>query len=97
MCGMLEPPIPLCYQFCVAVPNEPAMPSTLKARVEILEQQVQALTDARPAAGRNKDWRRTFGASAADAGFEEMIALGRAFRLRYQTTSRTFSRRLSAR
>ena len=56
------------------------MPTTLKERVEILEQQVQALTEARPQTGRHKDWRRTFAASARDAGFDEMIALGRAVR-----------------
>jgi hypothetical protein len=81
VCGTLEPPIALCYHVCIAITNEPRMPTTLRERVEILEQQVQALADAQPAADRSKDWRRTFGASAADADFDEMIALGRAVRV----------------
>ena len=50
------------------------MPLTLKERVEALERQMQELTSP-PA--RKKDWRKTFGNSANDPGFDEMIELGR--------------------
>ena len=50
------------------------MPTTLKDRVEILERKIEQLSAA-PI--RNKDWRRTFGMSADDPGFDEMIELGR--------------------
>jgi hypothetical protein len=63
------------------------MPQTLEKRVDELEQKLSDLAaqfaDARP---RTKDWRRTFGLSRSDAGFREMLSLGRAYRegLRHQ-------------
>jgi hypothetical protein len=55
------------------------MTSTLKQRVERLEKRVEELAQVAATAGP-KDWRRTFGASAGDHGFEEMIRLGQALR-----------------
>jgi hypothetical protein len=60
------------------------MPSTLKERVELLENQVLELTallrrkDAKPI----KDWRKTIGMSANNPEFEEIIRLGRDIRRR---------------
>jgi hypothetical protein len=55
------------------------MATTLKQRVERLEKQVEELCQAATTAGP-KDWRRTFGASAGNDGFDEMIRLGQAVR-----------------
>jgi hypothetical protein len=56
------------------------MTAPLKDRVSALEQQVKDLT-ATVEGGPPKDaWRRTFGTSADDEGFDEMNRLGRAFR-----------------
>ena len=57
------------------------MPITLKDRVDAIERKVDELAAALRQSGHGKDWRRTFGMSANDAGFEEMIRLGRAARL----------------
>jgi hypothetical protein len=60
------------------------MPTTLKERVEVLEQQVQELNallrqqSPKPA----KDWRKTIGMSANNPEFEEIIRLGREIRQR---------------
>ena len=64
-----------------------SMAITLKQRVEELERQVAELSKALDAKAttdkpRDKDWRRTIGMSANDAGFEEMVRLGREYRQR---------------
>lgn len=55
------------------------MPTTLKERVDALEKRVAELAETVAAPGK-KDWRRTFGASKSDAGFDEMIELGQGIR-----------------
>ena len=57
------------------------MAQTLEKRVETLEQKLAQLT--RRVANRQphkKDWRRTFGLSRGDDGFQEMMRLGRQHR-----------------
>jgi hypothetical protein len=56
------------------------MSRRLKDRVDRLERQVGALTKAADDAPRQRDWRSTFGLSANDSGFDEMIRLGREIR-----------------
>ena len=53
---------------------------TLEERVAVLEKELTDLK--RIVSGKNveKDWRKTFGMSASDAGFDEMIRLGREIR-----------------
>jgi len=68
----------MCYVSSVVTVRDSAMPATLKERVEILERRIDELS-ADPA--RAKDWRRTFGMSADDPGFDEMIELGRKARV----------------
>lgn len=51
------------------------MPTTLKERVDALERKVAELAETVAGPGK-KDWRRTFGTSRSDAGFDEMIELG---------------------
>lgn len=61
------------------------MPTSLKDRVERLEQQVSELTTALGERRAVRDWRSTFGTSAGDEGFEEMIRLGREIREKQRT------------
>lgn len=69
------------------------MGTTLKERVEKLEQQVAELSKAlelpkpRGKPGRD-DWKKTFGMSANDPGFEEMVRLGREWRERQRPRPR---------
>ena len=56
------------------------MPATLKERVEKLEAQVGRLTAAVVNKAPGRTWESTFGLSANDPGFEEMIRLGRDLR-----------------
>lgn len=63
------------------------MAVSLKERVEKLERQMAELSKAlqtEPSGTRpvRKHWRDTFGMSANDPGFEEMIRLGREWRER---------------
>lgn len=57
---------------------------SLEERVGVLEQQMQSLAElvaeprAKPSSSR--DWRKVFGSAAGDAGFEEMLRLGRKYR-----------------
>lgn len=51
------------------------MSLTLKDRVDALEREVRKLTAAVPGANAARDWRSTFGASATDRGFDEMVRL----------------------
>ena len=58
------------------------MKQTLEERVKELEEKVAAMTagPGTDAPLRKKDWRRSFGMSAEDPHFEEMIRLGREYR-----------------
>jgi len=57
------------------------MSPTLEQRVEELEKQLAELTrqplNVKPS---NAKWQQTFGLSRDDAGFEEMVRLGREYR-----------------
>jgi hypothetical protein len=57
------------------------MDSTLEERVTVLERQMGIVKQIIERGGSDKDWRNTFGMSADDPGFEEMIRLGRQARL----------------
>jgi hypothetical protein len=59
------------------------MNTPIEKRVEALEQKVADLTRfvaADTADKPSKDWRRTFGMSANDPEFDEMIRLGKEYR-----------------
>ncbi len=59
------------------------MSTPIEKRVEVLEQKVADLTrlvTSESTAKPGKDWRRTFGMSASDPGFDEMIRLGKEYR-----------------
>jgi hypothetical protein len=56
--------------------------------VDRLERQVRALTKAIHGSKRRRDWRATFGTSAGDDGFEEMIRLGREIRTKQRARIR---------
>jgi hypothetical protein len=65
------------------------MSATLKDRVELLERQVKELANAIGGTSTGKSWRATFGTSAGDEGFEEMMRLGRAIRRKKRLAGRT--------
>ena len=78
-------PCSLCAHFLVADPDAtgyiPAMSQTLEQRVEGLEKKLADLTaQFRDVPPGKRDWRRTFGLSHDDPGFEEMVQLGREYR-----------------
>jgi hypothetical protein len=52
----------------------------LEQRVACLEKEVVDLKKSIRGGGGEKDWRTTFGMSRDDAGFEEMVRLGREIR-----------------
>ena len=54
--------------------------STIAERVDALEQEIQGIKSLLQMEQTAKDWRKTFGMSRDDAGFEEMIRLGRELR-----------------
>lgn len=54
--------------------------STLAQRIEAIERELSDIKAALEKPARTKDWRRTFGMSKNDPGFEEMIRLGREIR-----------------
>ena len=54
--------------------------STIAERVEALEQEIKGIKSLLQQEQTSKDWRKTFGMSRDDPGFEEMIRLGREFR-----------------
>lgn len=59
------------------------MSETVEKRLERVEAELAALKrrlDAAVGAERSKDWRRTFGMSANDPDFDEMIRLGKEYR-----------------
>jgi hypothetical protein len=64
------------------------MSTSLKQRVEVLEGQVKRLISALESGAVSKDWRSTFGASANDAGFEEMVRLGQEYRRKQRPGAR---------
>ena len=56
------------------------MNETLEERVKLLEEKLSAVSAKQGPKARKKDWRRTFGMSASDPRFKEMIRLGREYR-----------------
>jgi hypothetical protein len=62
--------------------GETGMQATLNDRVDALERQVRTLTEIVKGKEAAHDWRSTFGASAHDEGFEEMVRLGEEIRQR---------------
>ena len=52
------------------------MSTTIEERVAILEKELNRLKQIIQGTRVGKDWRKTFGLSANDPGFEEMIRLG---------------------
>ena len=59
------------------------MNTPIEKRVEALEKKLADLArliTSDPTAKPGKDWRRTFGMSANDPGFDEMIRLGKEYR-----------------
>jgi hypothetical protein len=61
-----------------------AMTTALEERVAILEQELTKLKHLIQDIRGKKDWRKTFGMSANDPGFDDMIRLGREIRLQDQ-------------
>lgn len=60
------------------------MSTTIEERVAIIEKELIRLKQIIRGAGVEKDWRKTFGMSANDPGFDEMIRLGREIRAQDQ-------------
>lgn len=59
------------------------MSTPIEKRLEALEEKLADLTRlvaTNPTAKPEKEWRRTFGMSANDPGFDEMIRLGKEYR-----------------
>jgi len=56
------------------------MSTTIEERVAILEKELIRLKHIIQGTRVEKDWRKTFGMSANDRGFDEMIRLGREIR-----------------
>ena len=59
------------------------MSTPIEQRVEVLEQKLAELTRlimSDPTSKPDKDWRRTFGMSANDSGFDEMVRSGKEYR-----------------
>lgn len=56
------------------------MSITLEERVAVLEKELTSLKNFLLEKKIEKDWRKTFGTSANDPGFDEMIRLGRKIR-----------------
>ena len=54
--------------------------TTIAERVDALEQEIQGIKSLLQREQTAKDWRKTFGMSQNDPGFEEMIRLGRELR-----------------
>ena len=57
-----------------------AMRTTIEERVTILEKELTRLQQIIQGTRVEKDWRKTFGMSANDPGFDDMIRLGREIR-----------------
>jgi hypothetical protein len=56
------------------------MSTTIEERVATLEKELTALKQIIQGTHIKKEWRHTFGMSANDPGFDEMIRLGREIR-----------------
>ena len=56
------------------------MSITIEERVAILEKELSRLKQIIQGPRVEKDWRKTFGMSANDPGFDDMIRLGRKIR-----------------
>jgi hypothetical protein len=56
------------------------MNTTIEERVAILEKELTSLKQIIQGTLLEKDWRKTFGMSANDPGFDDMIRLGREIR-----------------
>lgn len=56
------------------------MSTTIEERVAILEKELTRLKQVLQGTRVAKDWRKTFGLSANDPGFDDMIRLGREIR-----------------
>ena len=56
------------------------MKANLEEKVIVLEKELTDLKHTLERTRVKKDWRKTFGMSANDPGFEEMIPLGREIR-----------------
>jgi hypothetical protein len=61
-----------------------AMSTTIEERVAILEKELTRLKQVIQGTRVEKDWRKTFGMSANDPGFDDMIRVGREIRERDQ-------------
>jgi len=61
-----------------------AMSTTIEERVAVLEKELTRLKQIIQGTRVEKDWRITFGMSANDPGFDDMIRLGREIRERDQ-------------
>jgi hypothetical protein len=59
--------------------KDSGMTNTLEQRVEEMEKKFSAFASQLSEDGK-KDWLKTFGQSRDDAGFDEMIELGREYR-----------------
>jgi hypothetical protein len=60
------------------------MSATIEERVASLEKELTRLKHIIQGTRVEKDWRKTFGMSANDPGFDDMIRLGRAIRAQDQ-------------
>jgi hypothetical protein len=60
------------------------MSTTIEERVAILEKELIRLKQIIQGTHVEQDWRKTFGMSANDPGFDEMIRLGREIRAQDQ-------------
>ncbi len=69
------------------------MSSKLEARIEALEREVREVAKVVQTLAVRPDWRSTFGMSANDPGFEEMVRLGREYRMRQRPKSKRNARR----
>jgi len=56
------------------------MSTSIEERVATLEKELKDLKQLLQGTRVEKDWRKTFGLSADDPGFDEMIRLGRDIR-----------------
>ena len=60
------------------------MSTSLEERVTVLEKELSNLKQIVCGVHVGKDWRKTFGMSANDPGFDEMIRLGQKIRQQEQ-------------
>jgi hypothetical protein len=60
------------------------MATTIEKRVAILEQELTKLKHLIQGTRIKRDWRKTFGMSANDPGFDDMIRLGQEIRQQTQ-------------